>query len=275
MRVVLYRAMTTLRIGSIELAVVSDGKLRMDPGLMFGPGQPDAFRERVELEDGRVPFAVNCGLVRVGSRLILLDTGAGRDDPAMLERYGHGCGFLLDNLRALGVAAADVDTVVLSHAHADHLGGACVGGSPTFPNAGYWISKQDWDFWTTPEWLTERPFLAQKLVPLKDRLQLADGEAEVAPGIRLVPSPGHTPGHVCVVLTSGQQTAVYCGDLMHHVAQVEHTEWSPAFDLLPELSAESRRRILEQAVRDRAVLLTAHLPTPGILQHTPQGWRPA
>src|SRR5919199_4040930 len=90
MRVVLYRAMTTLRIGSIELAVVSDGKLRMDPGLMFGPGQPDAFREHVELEEGRVPFAVNCALVRVGSRLILLDTGAGRDDPAMLERYGHG-----------------------------------------------------------------------------------------------------------------------------------------------------------------------------------------
>jgi glyoxylase-like metal-dependent hydrolase (beta-lactamase superfamily II) len=110
---------------------------------------------------------------------------------------------------------------------------------------------------------------------LKDHLQLAEGEAEVAPGVRVVPSPGHTPGHVCVTLTSGQDTAVYCGDLLHHACQLEHTDWSPAFDLLPELSAESRRRVLDQALRDRAILLAAHLPTPGVLNPTPSGWQPA
>ena len=97
------------------------------------------------------------------------------------------------------------------------------------------------------------------------RLELADAEAEIAPGVRLIASPGHTPGHVCVALTSGQDIAIYCGDLFHHVCQMERPEWSLAFDVLPEVSAESRRRILEQAVRDRAVLLTAHLPTPGIV----------
>jgi glyoxylase-like metal-dependent hydrolase (beta-lactamase superfamily II) len=158
------------------------------------------------------------------------------------------------------------------------LGGACEGGVPTFPNARYWVTKPEWDHWTTPEALAERPFLTRKLTPLKEheRLELADADAEVevAPGVRLVPAPGHTPGHVCVVLTSGQETAVYCGDLLHHVAQLEHPEWSPAFDLLPVLSAESRRRILEQALRNRAVLLTAHLPTPGLLSPTPiGGWR--
>jgi glyoxylase-like metal-dependent hydrolase (beta-lactamase superfamily II) len=267
--------MTTLRIGSIEMAVVSDGQLRMDPTLMFGPDQPEAFRHQVQLEAGRVPFSVNCALLRVGERKILLDTGAGRDEPALIERYGHGCGCLVDNLNALGVAPAEIDTVVLSHAHADHVGGACAGGVPAFPNARYWISKAEWDFWTTPERLAERPFLARKLVPLTHRLQLADGEAEVASGVRLLPSPGHTPGHVCVVLTSGQETAVYCGDLLHHLSQVEHTDWSPAFDLLPQQSAESRRRVLERAVRDRAILLTAHLPTPGLLEPTPSGWRTA
>ena len=272
--------MATLRIGAIEIAVVSDGTLRMDPAHMFGPDQPDAFRRQVALEDGRVRFSVNCALVRVGERRILLDTGAGRDEPAMLERYGGGCGLLADNLRALGVSAAEVDTVVLSHAHADHVGGACQAGVPTFPNARYWVSQAEWDYWTTPQTLAERPFLTRKLTPLNDhgRLELAQAEVEVevAGGVRLVAAPGHTPGHVCVVLASGRETGVYCGDLLHHVAQLDHPEWSPAFDLLPELSAQSRRRILEQALRDRSILLTAHLPSPGLLKASDGGgWQAA
>ena len=86
--------MSTLRIGSIELAVVSDGRLRMDPSLMFGPDQPDEFRRHIELDEGRVPFSVNCVLVRVGERRLLLDTGTGTDDPSMVQRYGTDIGHL-------------------------------------------------------------------------------------------------------------------------------------------------------------------------------------
>lgn len=259
--------MSTLRIGSIELAVVSDGRLRMDPSLMFGPDQPDEFRRHIELDEGRVPFSVNCVLVRVGERRLLLDTGTGTDDPSMVQRYGTDIGHLPDNLRALGVDVGDIDTVILSHAHADHIGGACLGGQLAFPNARYWLWQAEWDYWSAPERVAERPYLGRKLLPLMEhaRLELADAEAEIAPGVRLIASPGHTPGHVCVALTSGQDIAIYCGDLFHHVCQMERPEWSLAFDVLPEVSAESRRRILEQAVRDRAVLLTAHLPTPGIV----------
>jgi glyoxylase-like metal-dependent hydrolase (beta-lactamase superfamily II) len=260
-----------LRIGAIDIAVVSDGQLRMDPTLMFGAGSSE-FRERVELEQGRVPFSVNCVLLRVGDRRVLIDTGSGRDIALLMERYGGGSGRLLDNLRALGVAPEDIDTVVISHAHGDHIGGATVPASgdevtPTFPEALYWFWATEWSYWTTPAALAERPFLERKLPPLlaHGQVELADEEVEVAPGVRLIPTPGHTPGHMCVAITSGQEMALYTGDLLHHECQLQHPEWSSALDVLPEMSAASRTRMLEQAARNRAVLLTAHLPSPGVV----------
>ncbi len=262
--------MTTTRMGAIEVAVVSDGQIALDPTRMFGPSQPEEWRQAVNLnQDGKIPFSVNCLLVRVGERRILVDTGVGRGEPSLVERYGNGCGRLVDNLGALGVASADVDTVIVSHAHADHIGGATMlrddTWAPAFPNARYWISKEEWDYWSVPEVMRSAPYLEHKLPPLAahGRLELAEAEVEVAPGVRLLATPGHTPGHVCVALTSGAEMAIYTGDLLHHPAQFDHPEWSPAFDVLPELSAESRRRVLDQARRDRALLLTAHLPTPG------------
>jgi len=260
--------MSTLRIGALELAVVSDGLLKMDPAGMFGPQQPEAWRQQVELDEGRVPFSVNCLLIRTGDRRILIDTGSGRDEPFLMDRYGGGSGYLVDNLRALGLAPGDIDTVIVSHAHGDDVGGATIpsGDShvPTFPNARYWIWRGEWEYWTTPEAIEERPFLSRKLPPLKDVVELVDSEVEILPGVRLISSPGHTPGHVCVALTSGHDMAIYTGDLLHHHAQLDHPEWSPAFDLLPEQSAASRKRILDEALRQGAILLTAHLPTPGI-----------
>lgn len=272
--------MTTLRIGAIEVAVVSDGHLSMEVAAMFGPAQPTAWRELVALDErGRVPFAVNCVLVRVRERRILIDTGTGRDEPSLIERYGRSCGRLVDNLADMGVSTGDVDTVIVSHAHGDHIGGATRaadgGHGPTYPNARYWLSADEWAYWSTPEAIAQRPFLGRTLLPLErsGRLERPDADVEVAPGVRLVAAPGHTPGHVCVALTSGREMAVYTGDLIHHSAQLDHPEWSPAFDLLPELSADSRRRILDRARREGALLLTAHLPTPGIARPTASGAR--
>lgn len=272
--------MTTLQIGAIEATVVSDGRLSMDPSMMFGPDQPEEWRQQVHLDNGRVPFSVNCVLVRVGDRLILLDTGTGRDEPSMVERFGDKSGHLLESLHAVGVEPAMIDTVVLSHAHPDHVGGATRREGEqialTFPNARYWLWKEEWDYWSSPESISRRPFLERKLLPLASygRLELADSEVEVAPGVRLIAAPGHTPGHICIALTSGNEMAIYVGDLIHHPAQCEHPEWCPAFDLLPEMSAASRRRILEQAHRDGAQMITAHLPAPGIARPSQSdGWQ--
>ncbi len=270
--------MSHLRVGSIDVAVVADGRLLMDPALMFPPEDRSEFRQRVALEDGKVAFDVNCVLLRVGERLILLDTGAGRDIPVLMERYGGGCGLLVDNLRALGVSPSDIDTVIVSHAHGDHIGGATIPSTdemvPTFPEALYWFMTEEWGYWTSPEMLASRPYLEKKLPPLlaHGQVELAEDETEIAPGVRLIPAPGHTPGHLCVAITSGQEMAIYTGDLLHHECQLEHPEWSAMLDLLPDVSAASRQRILEEAARERAVLLTAHLATPGIVQPTAQGY---
>ncbi len=260
--------MTRLQIGALDVAVVPDGMLLLDPARTFGRVDEADWRPLVELdEQGYVHAGVNCVLVRTGDRKILLDTGTGRE---LAVGRGQACGRVLDSLASLGVTPEEIDTVVVSHAHWDHAGGVSVpaaeGYTPTFPKATYWFWRGEWEYWTDPD-LADRPeFLSNVLPPLAERQQveLADTELEVAPGVRLIAAPGHTPGHLCVALTSGNEMAVYTGDMFHHAAQIEHPEWSPLFDVLPELSVETRRRVFDEARRQGSILLTAHLPTPGV-----------
>jgi glyoxylase-like metal-dependent hydrolase (beta-lactamase superfamily II) len=259
---------TTMRIGALEVAVVSDGGLGLDPHRVFGRVDEAEWRPVSGVnEHGVVPVGVNCLLVRSGERTILLDTGGGTQ---LAAERGQDCGRLLQSLAALGTAPEQIDTVVISHAHWDHAGGASVrsdnGWLPTFPRASYWLWRGEWEYWMNPDLPERPPFLDDVLPPLVEhnRLELADSEVEVAPGVRLITAPGHTPGHLCVALTSGSEMAVYTGDMFHHPAQIDHPEWSPLFDVLPEMSAETRRAMFERARREGFLLFTAHLPTPGI-----------
>jgi glyoxylase-like metal-dependent hydrolase (beta-lactamase superfamily II) len=257
-----------MRIGALEVAVVPDGALALDPLRMFGRVDEAEWRPVAGLDEhGQVPVGVNCVLVRSGERLILLDTGGGAELP---QARGQNCGHLLSSLAALGTTPEQIDTVVISHAHWDHAGGASVRGAngwvPTFPKASYWLWRGEWEYWAQSDLPERPPFLDDVLPPLVEhqRLELAESEVEVAPGVRLIAAPGHTPGHLCVSLTSGSEMAVYTGDMFHHPAQIEHPEWSPMFDVLPEMSAETRKAMFERARREGFPLLTAHLPTPGI-----------
>ena len=236
----------------------------MDPAAIFKDARPEEWRPHVTLNaQGNVELALTCLLVRVGDRRILVDTGFGPrpDRPEV--------GLLGQSLADVGVGPDDIDTVVISHAHGDHIGGATEGSgeaaSPAFKSARYWLGQADWDYFGEPERAAERG-LTDKLLPLRsaERLDLAGGEQEIAPGVRLLPLPGHTPGHMGVAFTSGQEMAVYVGDLIHHPLQVEHPEWSPVFDALPPLSRETRRNLIERASRERSLVLSYHLPFPGI-----------
>ena len=264
-----------LRIGPLILQPVSDGAiLQMDPANVFRDAAPEEWQPYVERNaHGNIELALTCLLVRVGDKRILVDTGFGPqpDRPEV--------GLLPSSLAEVGVSAEDVDTVVISHPHGDHIGGAISGSGdaarPSYPTARYWMGKADWDHFSQPEML-DRANLADKLPPLRaaDRLDLADGEQEIAPGVRLVPLPGHTPGHIGVAFTAGQETAVYVGDLVHHPLQIEHPDWSPVFDSLPPLSRETRRRLVERARREGSLILSYHLPFPGIGRVGTHGWQP-
>lgn len=261
-----------LRIGSISIQPVSDGTLWIDPSNIFNDAQPEEWQPHVALDgQGRAELALNCLLVRIGERRILVDTGFGprSDRPEV--------GQLTSSLAGAGVAIEDIDTVVISHPHGDHIGGAVHGtGDATslaYPGARYWLSQADWDHFSEPAMLA-RATLHDKLPPLASaqRLDLAAGEQEIAPGVRLLPLPGHTPGHMGVAFTDGHETAVYVGDLIHHPLQIEHPEWSPVFDSLPPLSRSTRRALVDRARRERALVLSYHLPFPGIGRIADGAW---
>jgi glyoxylase-like metal-dependent hydrolase (beta-lactamase superfamily II) len=258
----------------LTLTPVSDGVLHFNPKVLFPDAPAAEWEPHLELDaEGRVDVALTCLLVTVGERRILVDTGYGPrpDNPAI----GH----LASSLAQLGLAARDIDTVVVSHPHGDHIGGATLGSGEaarlTYPGAGYWLGQGDWEHFTRPEILAERPELADKLLPLEraNVLNLADGEQEIAPGVHALQLPGHTPGHIGVAFTSGQEMAVYVGDLVHHPLQIEHPDWCPTFDALPPLSRTTRRDLVERARREHAIVLSYHLPWPSF-GHVGATWEP-
>jgi glyoxylase-like metal-dependent hydrolase (beta-lactamase superfamily II) len=265
-----------LRLGSLSLLPVSDGTiLEMDPSHIFSDAQPEDWKSRITRNaHGNVELALTCLLVGVGERRILIDTGYG------ILANRPEVGQLGIRLGELGVSSEDIDTVVISHPHGDHIGGATRGSGeavqPAFGSARYWLGRADWDYFSSPEQLERAPHVRDKMLPLADaqRLELADDEREIAPGVRLLPLPGHTPGHMGVVFTAGHEVAVYVGDLLHHALQFEHPEWSPIFDSLPMLSRQTRRALVDRARRERLLLLSYHLPFPGIGRVGAAGWEP-
>ena len=267
--------MTAFQVGAIQVRVIRDGMLRLDPQRILG-GQPEsAWRDEVERDaDGFVHLSVHCLVVRAAGKLAILDTGLGLSEsspstPSVLGLRGQ----LMPELQRLGVGADDVDAVVLSHAHGDHIGGNVLGGRPAFTRARYHIGAAD-VLQYTGDGPAATPFHTEQIVVLSEREQLepSDGEVEVLPGVRILPTPGHTPGHVCVGLTSAREHALYLGDLVHQPAQIAHPDWSPVFDWMPQMSARARQALLDRASADGALLLTAHFPYPGVGRATAGRW---
>lgn len=264
-----------LRIGALRVDVVSDGVFLQDAGAVMGivprplweplTGPPD--------DRHRLPMALNCLLVRDGTRTVLVDTGAGDKIPAERREkaYPGDYGHLLRSLGALGVRPADIDIVINTHLHFDHCGWNTAqvhGGAliPTFPNARYVIQRGEWHAALAPNERTRATYLAENLAPLAEtgQLDLADGETNVTPWLTLLPAPGHTVDHATVALASGGETGIYMGDIVQHACQIDRPAWVSAFDVLPLVSMDTKKRLVQQAYASDALLLTTHAPYPGV-----------
>ncbi|MPZ98490.1 MAG: MBL fold metallo-hydrolase [Dehalococcoidia bacterium] len=270
------------QVGRVDFTVVNDGTYWYDAGAIFGV-VPRVMWERVAPpldERYRIPLGLNCILLRSRGKTVLVETGVGgkpgdRDNATPAEE-----GTLLTSLAALDVAPEDIDVVVNTHLHADHCGwNTSEGGDgtlhPTFPNATYVINAQEWHDATHPNERTRATYLERNVAPIADRLELADGEHAITDELHFVPAPGHTEGHSTVVIRSGQEWGVYLGDLVQHRAQLERTAWVSGLDILPLVSMETKRQLVDRCIEEQALVIFCHGDYPGVgrLERTEQGYR--
>lgn len=263
------------RIGEVEIAVISDGYIRMDGGAVFGLvprvlWEPIVGGENVDAEH-RVHQGLNCMVVRSGGHVLLVETGMGNKltGPAREKLFPGEYGDLPASLGQLGLEPGDVTAVANTHLHADHCGWNTVSQGndivPTFPNARYYVQAGEYEAATHPNERTKGSYFPENFEPLErsGQLELVSGERQIIPGVHFLPTPGHTADHASVVISSAGQTAIYTGDLVHHQVQVERPAWISAFDTLPLISLETKKALAERAIREQALLICVHNPFPG------------
>ena len=258
--------------GAIEVTVLSDGHLVLPAAVLAPTAPPDELAALMKEIFGKAPEtiepAANVTLLRSGEDLVLVDTGSG-------NRFQPTAGKLRDNLAANGIDPAAVTKVVFSHAHPDHVWGTVLDdGSLAFPNAGYYVGQAEWDFWTNPDLPGQmpeemRPFAlgAQRdLGAVKDRVTLVKEGAAVAPGITVIDTPGHTPGHISLLVEGGEGLIVGGDVTPHAVVSLRRPEWAFGFDADPEQGIATRKALLDRAAADRHAFLGFHFPYPGVGQ---------
>ncbi len=276
-----------LRLGDLELLVVSDGVLRQDAGAVFGLTPRVMWEPYVPELDGkhRLPMGLNCMVVRGEGKTVLVETGVGTKSSLTPGAAGtERSGALLQNLEREGIRPEDVDIVVNTHLHFDHAGGNTLISEgkpvPSFPRARYLIQKGEWRVASSPNERTRATYLAENFEPLEDtrQVELVEGEVEVIKGLRLVPAPGHTADHCIVELDSGGELALYVGELAQQPVMLERIAWISAFDILPLVSLETKRRVIERALERRALIVSVHAPYPGLgrlrLEDSRRRWEP-
>jgi glyoxylase-like metal-dependent hydrolase (beta-lactamase superfamily II) len=203
---------------------------------------------------------VNCALFQTGETTILVDTGAGAKPRAFLPDAGAA---LLDELAGAGVQPEGVDIVVQTHLHVDH-----VGWTGSFPNARYVVHEDDWAYFMNEASLDERPHLREKVLPL-ERVERVTGETEVAPGVRVEPAPGHTPGHL--IVRAGGVAAI--GDLVAHELQVVDPQLVFVNDVDSELAAATRRRVVAELADEGTAVIAGHFRGIGRFERAGKGFR--
>jgi glyoxylase-like metal-dependent hydrolase (beta-lactamase superfamily II) len=277
----------TRRIGRLTVHALQAGGQKLDGGAMFGVVPKPLWERRIAADErNRIPLGMRCLLLEHESGLVLVDTGAGnKESPKFHEIYGventgeRGPTMLEDAILAAGARPEDVTLVVNTHLHFDHAGGNTVRDAdgavrPAFPRARYVVQGGEHRYAQHTNERTAASYFPQNWAAIEaaGRLDLVDGEREIARGIRVLPTPGHTPHHQSILIESDGERALFVGDLVptaHHLP----LPWIMGYDVEPLVTLETKRRILARAAEEDWLIVfehDAHTPW-GRIEHDGRG----
>ena len=261
---------TTFKVGRLTCHALEGGTQRLDGGAMFGVVPKVLWARRAPPDDkNRIPLALRCLLIEHDDGLVLIDTGIGnKENDKFIDIYGvensgkHGRTRLEDALRELGHEPDDIRWVINTHLHFDHAGGdnwldPAGKTGLAFPKARYVVQKGELDFARHTNERTAGSYLAPNFqgVPF----ELINGEVEILPGIRGLPTPGHVPYHQSILIESGGEKACFVADLVPTAAHLP-LPWIMGYDLQPLVTLETRRRIYQRAEAEQWLLVFEHDP---------------
>lgn len=258
-----------LKHGRFDITVLSDGYITLPSDILMPDGHPDEIGRILSRLGGGVdsaPLQTNIPLIRHGSDLILIDTGAGGN-------FQPSDGRLAANLASAGVDPSSITKVVFTHAHPDHSGGTTkADGSLLFPNARYYVNEAEWSFWTDPEYEAKMPKplhafargAQRDLFAVKDRLTMVKPGDEIVSGMNVLSSRGHTPGHISLEL-AGDGNLLIAGDVIpNDIVSFENPRWHFGFDTEPEIALSNRAALLDKVANEKLRMLGYHWTYPGV-----------
>ena len=259
-------------IGEFEATVISDGALDLGTTAGVYPNTlkvmvDDFLKSELQPTDKAIAQE-NCLVINTGDRLVLIDSGVGS-----YNTFGAGAGRLVRTLASAGIKPDEIDTLLLTHAHIDHISGIMSDdGKRIFPNAQIFISKTEHNFWldeaktsATGVFKLLIDAARKNLLPNKDRVAFAEPGREVVSGIQAISTPGHSPGHVSYIISSAGKNFLFTGDaLTHSLISFKQPNWEFAFDGDPKMAAATRMTLLDRVASENLTMLGYHFPFPGI-----------